>query len=126
VARNGSPLVVGVADDGYVIASDIAPIVRYTNQVIYLEDGEMAEITPGSFQVTKFQGKKVEKEISKIDWTLEEAEKKGYDHFMLKEIMEQPESMENAIRGRLVVGEGMAKLGGLRDVADQLREMKRL
>jgi glutamine---fructose-6-phosphate transaminase (isomerizing) len=126
VARNGSPLVVGVANDGYVIASDIAPIVRYTNQVIYLEDGEMAEVTPCSFQVTNFKRKKVEKEISKIDWTLEEAEKKGYDHFMLKEIMEQPESMENAIRGRLVAKEGMAKLGGLRDVADQLREIKRL
>ncbi len=126
VARNGSPLVLGVADDGYIIASDIAPIVRYTNQVIYLEDGEMAEVTPCSFQVTNFKRKKVEKEISKIDWTLEEAEKKGYDHFMLKEIMEQPESMGNAIRGRLVAKEGMAKLGGLRDVADQLREMKRL
>jgi len=58
--------------------------VRYTNQVIYLEDGEMAEVTPCSFQVTNFKRKKVEKEISKIDWTLEEAEKKGYDHFMLK------------------------------------------
>lgn len=126
VARNGSPLVLGVADDGYIIASDIAPIVRYTNQVIYLEDGEMAEMTPCSFQVTNFKRKKVEKEISKIDWTLEEAEKKGYDHFMLKEIMEQPEAVENATRGRLVVKEGMAKLGGLRDVADKLREMKRL
>ncbi len=126
VARNGSPLVLGVADDGYIIASDIAPIVRYTNQVIYLEDGEMAEVTPCSFQVTNFKRKKVEKEISKIDWTLEEAEKKGYDHFMLKEIIEQPESMQNAIRGRLVAKEGMAKLGGLRDVADHLREMKRL
>ncbi|MDP1846074.1 MAG: glutamine--fructose-6-phosphate transaminase (isomerizing) [Candidatus Moranbacteria bacterium] len=126
VARNGSPLVLGVIDDGYIIASDIAPIVRYTNQVIYLEDGEMAEVTPCGFQVTNLKRKKVEKEISKIDWTLEEAEKKGYDHFMLKEIMEQPEAVENAMRGRLVVKEGMAKLGGLRDVADSLRDLERL
>lgn len=126
VARNGSPLVLGVADDGYIIASDIAPIVRYTNQVIYLEDGEMAEVTPCSFQVTNFKRKKVAKEISKIDWTLEEAEKKGYKHFMLKEIMEQPESLENSMRGRYILEEGNAKLGGLESVTDRLREINRI
>jgi glucosamine--fructose-6-phosphate aminotransferase (isomerizing) len=86
----------------------------------------MAEVTPRGFQVTNFKRKKIKKEISKIDWTLEEAEKKGYDHFMLKEIMEQPEAIENAMRGRLVVKEGMAKLGGLRDVADSLRDLERI
>jgi glutamine---fructose-6-phosphate transaminase (isomerizing) len=126
VARNGSPLVLGVASDGYVIASDVAPIVRYTDQVIYLEDGEMAEVTPTDFKVMNFKRKKVDKKVSKIDWTLEEAEKKGYDHFMLKEIMEQPEAVQNAFRGRLVSKEGMAKLGGLRDVAEKLRDIKRL
>jgi len=126
IARNGSPLVLGVMDDGYVIASDVAPIVRYTDRVIYLDDGEMAEVTGQSCKITNFKRKKVKKEISKIDWSVEEAEKKGYPHFMLKEIMEQPEAVENSIRGRLVVGEGMAKLGGLRDVSERLRRLKRL
>jgi len=126
IARNGSPLVLGVMDDGYVIASDVAPIVRYTDRVIYLDDGEMAEVTGQSCKITNFKRKKVKKEISKIDWSVEEAEKKGYPHFMLKEIMEQPEAVENSIRGRLVVGEGIAKLGGLRDVSERLRRLKRL
>ena len=103
VARNGSPLVLGVMEDGYIVASDVAPIVRYTDRVIYLEDGEMAEVEARLFEITNFKRKKVEKEISKIDWSVEEAEKKGYPHFMLKEIMEQPEAVENSIRGRLVV-----------------------
>ncbi|MFA5926346.1 MAG: glutamine--fructose-6-phosphate transaminase (isomerizing) [Parcubacteria group bacterium] len=126
LARNGSPLVLGVASDGYIIASDVAPIVRYTDQVIYLEDGEMAEVTKGNFKVTNFKRKKVDKKISKIDWTLEEAEKKGYDHFMLKEIMEQPESLMNSVRGRYILEKGNAKLGGLESVKDRLREIDRL
>jgi glutamine---fructose-6-phosphate transaminase (isomerizing) len=126
VARNGSPLVLGILDDGFIVASDIAPIVRYTDRVVYFEDGEMAEITAEKYEVINFKRKKVDKEVSKIDWTLEEAEKKGYDHFMLKEIMEQPEAVENSIRGRLVVGEGIAKLGGLRDVAERARHLKRI
>jgi glutamine---fructose-6-phosphate transaminase (isomerizing) len=126
VARNGSPLVLGVINDGYIIASDAAAIVRYTDQVIFLEDGEMAEVTPCSFQVTNFKRKKVNKKVSKIDWTLEEAEKKGYKHFMLKEIMEQPESLENTMRGRYILDEGNAKLGGLESVKDRLREIDRI
>ncbi len=126
IAKNGSPLVLGVLDDGFIVASDVAPIVRHTDRVVYLEDGEMAETTRENYQVTNFKRKKVDKEVSKIDWTLEEAEKKGYPHFMLKEIMEQPEAVENSIRGRLVASEGIAKLGGLRDVAERTRHLKRL
>jgi len=126
IARNGSPLVLGVMEDGYIIASDIAPIVCYTDRVIYLDDGEMAELTDESHKITNFKRKKVEKEISKIDWSVEEAEKKGYPHFMLKEITEQPEAVENSIRGRLVAPEGIAKLGGLRDVAEKTRHLKRI
>lgn len=126
VARNGSPLVLGILEDGFIVASDIAPIVRHTDRVVYLEDGEMAEITAEKYEVINFKRKKVDKEISKIDWTVEEAEKKGYPHFMLKEIMEQPEAIENSIRGRLVVGEGIAKLGGLRDAAERARHLKRI
>jgi len=126
VARNGSPLVLGVMDDGYIIASDIAPIISYTDRVIYLDDGDMAEVTGRSYKITNFKRKKIKKEISKIDWSVEEAEKKGYPHFMLKEIMEQPEAVENSIRGRLVMPEGVAKLGGLRDVSEKLRRIERL
>lgn len=126
VARNGSPLVLGVMDDGYIVASDVAPIIPYTDRVVYLDDGEMAEVTRQSYKITNFKRKKIDKEVSKIDWSVEEAEKKGYPHFMLKEIMEQPEAVENSIRGRLVVGEGIAKLGGLRDVAEKTRHLKRI
>jgi glucosamine--fructose-6-phosphate aminotransferase (isomerizing) len=126
VAKNGSPLVVGIAGDGYIIASDVAPIVRHTDQIVYLDDGEMAEISESGLRVSDLKRKKVAKKISKIDWTLEEAEKKGFDHFMLKEIMEQPEALKNATRGRLIAEEGMAKLGGLNDVAEELRDIERL
>jgi glutamine---fructose-6-phosphate transaminase (isomerizing) len=125
IARNGSPLVLGVMDDGYIVASDVAAIVRYTDRVVYLEDGEMAQIEKNCFEITNIKRKKVSKVITKIDWTLEEAEKKGFEHFMLKEIMEQPEAVENSIRGRLVPAEGMAKLGGLKDVEEKLRHLKR-
>ncbi len=126
VARNGSPLVLGIMDDGCIIASDVAPIVSYANRVIYLDDGEMAEVTGASHKITNFKRKKVAKEISKIDWSVEEAEKKGYPHFMLKEIMEQPEAVENSTRGRLVVSEGIAKPGRLRDVSEKKRYLKRI
>ena len=126
IARNGSPLVLGVMDDGYIIASDVAPIVRYTDRVIYLDDGEMAEVTGQSCKITNFKRKKVEKEISKIDWSVEEAEKKGYDHFMLKEIMEQPESLTNSMRGRCLLEEGKARLGGLGSVKNCLRDVDKL
>ena len=73
VAKNGSPLVVGIAGDGYIIASDVAPIVRHTDQIVYLDDGEMAEISESGLRVSDLKRKKVAKKISKIDWTLEEA-----------------------------------------------------
>jgi glutamine---fructose-6-phosphate transaminase (isomerizing) len=126
IARHGSPLVLGVVDDGYIIASDVAPIVCHTDRVIYLEDGEMARIEKDSFEITNFKRKKVTKEISKIDWTLEEAEKKGYPHFMLKEIMEQPESIANTLLGRCVAEAGNVKLGGLESSKDRLREIERI
>lgn len=126
IARNGSPLVLGVVSDGFIVASDAAAIVRFTDQVIFLEDGEMAEVSADSFQVTNLKRKKVNKKVSKIDWTLEEAEKKGYKHFMLKEIMEQPESLENTMRGRYILDEGNAKLGGLESIKDRLREIDRI
>jgi len=126
VARNGSPLLLGVGKDEFIVASDVSAVIRYTDQVIYLNDGEIAEVREDGFEVSNLKKKKIDKEISKIDWSVEEAEKKGYEHFMLKEIFEQPEAIENAVRGRLIPTEGEAKLGGLRDVSEKLRGLKRL
>jgi glutamine---fructose-6-phosphate transaminase (isomerizing) len=126
IARNGSPLLLGIGKDEFIVASDVSAVIRYTDQVIYLNDGEIAEVRKDGFEVSNLKKKKIEKGISTVDWSVEEAEKKGYDHFMLKEIFEQPEAIENAIRGRLIPKEGEAKLGGLRDVSGKLRDIKRL
>jgi glutamine---fructose-6-phosphate transaminase (isomerizing) len=126
IARNGSPLLLGIGKDEFIVASDVSAVIRYTDQVIYLNDGEIAEVRKDGFEVSNLKKKKIEKGISTVDWSVEEAEKKGYDHFMLKEIFEQPEAIENAIRGRLIPKEGEATLGGLRDVGGKLRDLKRL
>ncbi len=125
-ARMGSPLVVGLGHSENIVASDVSAIVRHTDRVIYLEDGEVAIIEPDSCDVIDIKRKKIDKKISKLDWTIEKAEKGGFAHFMLKEIFEQPHAIEDAIRGRLVVAEGTAKLGGLRDAAERLRKLERI
>lgn len=126
IARLGSPLVLGIGSDEYIIASDASAVVRHTKQVIYLEDGEVAVIEKDNYEVTDIRDKSKNKKITKLDWSIEKAEKQGFDHFMLKEIFEQPKVIEDATRGRLVVSEGTAKLGGLREVADKLRKLNRI
>jgi glucosamine--fructose-6-phosphate aminotransferase (isomerizing) len=125
-ARMGSPLVIGLGHNENIIASDVSAIVRHTDRVIYLEDGEVAIVKQDACDVVNIKRKKVDKKISKLDWTIEKAEKGGFARFMLKEIFEQPHAIEDAIRGRLVVPEGAAKLGGLRDVAEKLRGIERI
>jgi len=125
-ARNGSPLVVGIADGEYYLASDVAAVIEHTRQVIYLDDGEMAVLTPDGFHTATIAHERVEKEVHDVDWDLSQIEKGGYDHFMLKEIMEQPDAVRNATRGRLLVDEGLAKLGGLNLTPEQLRDVKRI
>ena len=125
-ARNGSPLVVGVGDSEYIVASDVAAILRHTKQVVYLEDGELASVTDEGVQLTTLQEEEVEPKIHEVTWTLGEIEKGGYDHFMLKEICEQPQTLENAFRGRLDKFEWTARLGGLSDYLDQLQRVKRI
>jgi len=119
-ARMSSPLLLGINKDEFLVASDPAAILIRTRQVINLDDGEIAVLKPNDFFILK------EKPIQLIEWTPEEAEKGGYPHFMLKEIFEEPEAIENAIRGRLIPEEGNVKLGGLENVEDRLREIKRL
>lgn len=125
-ARKGSPLILGVGDGEYFIASDAAPLVEHTRQVVYLNDGEMATIRRSGYDVKTIDNSPLEKEIHELEWDLEQIEKSGYEHFMLKEIMEQPESLENCIRGRIRLDENTIKLGGLMDVLDDLRSADRI
>jgi len=101
VARRGSPLVIGVGNNETLIASDIAAIAAYTKRVIFLNDDDLALITPDKIDIRNIENVPVSREIAKIDWDVAAAEKNGYEHFMLKEIFEQPEAVANTIRGRL-------------------------
>jgi len=125
-ARNGSPMVLGIADGEYYLASDVAAIVEHTRQVIYLDDGEMGVLTPDGFHTATIGNERVEKEVVDVDWDLSQIEKGGFEHFMLKEIMEQPDAVRNATRGRLLVSEGLARLGGLNLTSEQLRDVRRI
>jgi glucosamine--fructose-6-phosphate aminotransferase (isomerizing) len=125
-ARKGSPLILGVGEGEYFIASDAAPLVEHTRQVVYLNDGEMVTIRRSGYEVTTIDNTPLDKEVHELEWDLEQIEKSGYEHFMLKEIMEQPESLENCIRGRIRLDENTIKLGGLIDVLDRIREADRI
>jgi len=118
--RNSAPLLIGLGEDGYLVASDPAAVVALTKKVIYLDDGDMAVLTPSKFYIQDVHRNHIEKPIDEIDWDLEAAQKGGYEHFMLKEIMEQPESITNALRGRLLEETGDVKLGGLEGVLTRM------
>ena len=120
VARLSSPVILGINKDEFLVASDPAAIITHTRQVINLDDNEIAVLKPDGFFILK------EKPLETIEWTSEEAEKGGYPHFMLKEIMEEPETIENAIKGRLMIDEGLVKLGGLDSIQEKLRKINRL
>jgi len=113
VARRGSPLVIGVCEDGHIAASDISAMIRYTNQVVHLNDNEVATITAQGFSISTAQAKLVTRATETVEWQPEDVELNGFPHFMLKEIYEQPETILNAMRGRLELGEGVPKLGGI-------------
>lgn len=122
VARRGSPIVIGVGETETLVASDAAALIAHTNRVIYLDDDDLAELTAGSIEVRTVHNMPVLRAVSQVEWDVSAAEKGGFEHFMLKEIFEQPDSLENSIRGRLDPTAGTAKLGGLamtpREIAD--------
>lgn len=125
-AKISSPLVVSVNSIGRFVASDPSALVAHSNKMIFLDDGEIAVLHPGKVLVTDINNNPKEKIPIELGWTLEEAQKGGYAHFMLKEIMEQRETIENSIRGRLLKEEGKAKLGGLQEVEQKLRKIERI
>jgi glucosamine--fructose-6-phosphate aminotransferase (isomerizing) len=126
-ARLGSPLLIGVGENGETfVGSDAAAVIAHTRDVIYLDDGDMATITKNGYTIHRAAQGPVSREISRIDWDLSEVERGGYDHFMLKEIMEQPSTLRETMRGRLLEEEGLVKLGGLTGMDEELREAKRV
>jgi glucosamine--fructose-6-phosphate aminotransferase (isomerizing) len=126
VARMGSPLIVGVGDGEYVIASDAAAIIAHTGRVVYLEDGEMAVASTAGFKTMTLDAVPVTKDVSEVEFSLEEIELGGHQHFMAKEIFEQPVSLSNTLRGRLDLREGRIHLGGIVSETRALARSKRI
>lgn len=125
-ARLGSPLAIGIGDDGYYVASDASPMLVHTKKVIFLNDGEIAEINNGELNVVNLDKEEVSKQVEEIFWDEQKAQKQGFDHFMLKEIFDQPDVFLDAIRGRTNLEDGNAVLGGLNMDLEQMRSIKRV
>ena len=126
VARKGSPLIIGVGDKEYIVASDASAIVEHTTQVIYLNDNEMAVLRPGGFRTTTIDDIEISPVVKQLENKLEEYELGGYEHYMLKEIFEQPAALSNCLRGRAEQREGRIVLGGVTDHARDLVRARRI
>lgn len=124
--RLGSPLVIGVGEKENLLSSDVSAMLVHTRSVIYLNDGELADIRPDGVQVFSADSVEIRKAQQEIDWDITSAEKNGYEHYMLKEIFEQPSTIENSIRGRIIEDTGNAKLGGLEKVKSELRRVEKM
>ena len=132
-ARKGSPLLIGLGKREYILASDASAIVGRTRRIIYLDDNEIAVLTPSSKKVFNFAKQKnggkrleIEKKVSTIDWTIEDSQKEGYESFMEKEIFEAPQVIENALRGHVLAKIGEVRFGGLDMMRERLEKMNRL
>lgn len=125
-ARNSSPLLLGVGEGEHLLASDASAVLASTSKVVYIEDGEMVAVTRDGFRIRNVDDAEIRRRLVEIPWTLEEAEKGGYPHFMRKEIEEGPDVVRNAMRGRVNAKHGSVKLGGLETVEARLRHAERL
>ncbi len=132
VAKLSSPLLLGINRDEFLVASDPAAVISHTRQIINLDDNEIAVLRPDGFFISRVGASSIskgiikEKPIEQIEWTLEQAERGGFPHFMLKEIFEEPEAIRNSLRGRLIPEQGLVKLGGLDLVQEELRKIERI
>ncbi len=125
-ARKGSPMVIGIADDGFYVASDASPIIEYTKNVVYLDDQEYAVVSrKGSFVIRTLGNVEKSPAIQKLEMELDAIEKSGYEHYMLKEIHEQPRVIGDAMRGRMNAREGWIKLGGISEYANRIDKAER-
>jgi glutamine---fructose-6-phosphate transaminase (isomerizing) len=125
-ARNGSPLLVGVGENEWFVASDASPLLQHTRSVVYLDDGEMVVLTREGYRVRNLETARISKPVNQIDWDLATVERGGYPHFMLKEICEQPESLCNTLRGHLLEDEGTARVSGLNLTDEELKGFERV
>lgn len=129
-ARKGSPLVVGLGDDEYFLASDPAPIVEWTDRLIYLDDEQVVALRRGAdayhYDVSTLRGDAIEGIVTKAEFDLESIDRGGYDHYMLKEIHEQPSSVADTMRGRVLPADHLISLGGIADVLPRLVAAKRV
>ncbi|MDB5020897.1 MAG: glucosamine/fructose-6-phosphate aminotransferase, isomerizing, partial [Pedobacter sp.] len=125
-ARKGSPMVIGVGEGEYFVASDATPIVEYTKNVIYLNDNEIAFLKRDELLITRLDNVVQTPYIQELELQLEMLEKGGYEHFMLKEIYEQPRSIRDCMRGRIYPNEGMVQLGGIKEYAEKLKNIDRI
>jgi glucosamine--fructose-6-phosphate aminotransferase (isomerizing) len=127
VARHGSPLLIGVGEQGEMLAgSDAAAVIESTRDVVYLNDGDYAVLTPDGYQTYRLGGTEVDRGVHSVTWDMEAIEKGGYDHFMLKEIFEQPSSVADVMRGRLIPEDGDARLGGIIEHQFDLGRIQRI
>ena len=126
VARNGSPLLLGIGEKEFFVASDASAILEHTRSVVYLDDGEMAVLTRDGYRVRNLTKEFIEKPVSQIEWDLETIERGGFAHFMLKEIFEQPDSIANTMRGHLLEDEGTTRVKGINLSDDELRRIDRI
>jgi glucosamine--fructose-6-phosphate aminotransferase (isomerizing) len=125
-ARKGSPLLVGVGEGEWFVASDASPLLQYTRSVIYLDDGELAVLSRDGYRIRTLETARISKPVAQIEWDLATIERGGYAHFMLKEICEQPESLRNTLRGHLLEDEGTARVSGLNLSDDELKQVQRI
>ncbi|MGD2084617.1 MAG: glutamine--fructose-6-phosphate transaminase (isomerizing) [Candidatus Aminicenantes bacterium] len=126
IAKRGSPIILGIGKNELYAASDSNALAPYTNKMIYLSDDEVAVLNSNDYHIKNFKNEMLEKEIEILDAQEYRVDKRGFEHYMLKEIFEQPESIENAFRGRIIENEGVSKLGGLEPVLDRLKNTHKL